>query len=70
MTARVEFYWRKSLPKTDSRHMDNMADWLRYYNELDVFPLVQAMEFSFSKFHEFFNVDPALSLTLPSLAFK
>lgn len=47
-----------------------MADWLRYYNELDVYPLVQAMDFSFSKSHEFFNVDPALSLTLPSLAFK
>ena len=47
-----------------------MADWLVYYNELDVMPLVEAMEKSFGKFHEFFNVDAPLALSLPGLAFK
>lgn len=47
-----------------------MSDWLAHYNSLDTMPLVEAMENSFEKFHEFFGVDALLALSLPGLAFK
>ena len=68
--AKQEFERRKRLPDSDPEKMENMLDWLQYYNCLDTQPLVEAMEKSFEKFHEFFNVDPNMALSLPSLAFR
>ena len=50
--------------------MYNFKCWLRFYNMLDVTPLVKAIDAAFSKFHQYFHVDPMLFLSLPSLAFK
>ena len=50
--------------------MSTMLDWLHFYNCLDTMPLVEAMSTSFEKFHEYFDVDPNMALSLPSLAFK
>ena len=69
-TAKQEYDRRFNLPKTHADHVSNMFDWLRVYNLLDVKPLTQAIETANSKFNEFFNVDPLISMSLPSLAFE
>ena len=68
--ARSEFNRRKSLPPCDPQHMSNMADWLKYYNMLDVQPLVEAIDNSFKTFHGLFKIDPQTHHSLPSMAFQ
>ena len=47
-----------------------MADYLKYYNLLDVEPLVQALTTCFDNYAKFFNVDANSSLSLPSIGFQ
>ena len=68
--AKDEFNRRKSLPSRDPDHMTNMSDWLKYYNMLDVQPLVEAIDNSFKTFHELFKIDPQTHHSLPSMAFQ
>ena len=49
---------------------DNFSDYLKWYNSQDVGPLVIALQNSFSKFYEFFKIDPLTKLSLPSMAFE
>ena len=68
--AKDEYERRRSLPETDPNHISNFKGWLKYYNECDVMPLVEALSKCFDKFYEYFKVDPLINLSLPSLAFK
>ena len=68
--AKQEFYRRKALPFFYPDAIFTMADWLEYYNMLDVQPLVQAIEKQFDKFYEFFNVDLTQHNSLPSIALR
>ena len=47
-----------------------MADYLRYYNLLDVEPLVQALQTCFDNYAKFFGVDANSRLSLPSIGFQ
>ena len=60
---------RKKLPVDHPDRMENMKCWLRYYNQLDTEPLVQAIESSFQAFNQYFGIDPHLHHSLPSMAF-
>ena len=68
-TAKEVYESRKALPDSDPKKMRNMKDWLEYYQMLDTMPLVHALDTCFSKFHELFNIDPILKLSLPSIAY-
>ena len=48
----------------------SMADYLRYYNLLDVEPLVQALQTCFDNYAKFFGVDANSRLSLPSIGFQ
>ena len=45
----------------------NMSDSLKYYNLLDVEPLVQAIQTCFNNYAKFFNVDACSRMSLPSI---
>ncbi len=49
---------------------NNMSDYLRYYNLLDVEPLVQAIKTCFDNYAKFFNVDACSRMSLPSIGFQ
>ena len=49
---------------------NNFSDYLKWYNCQDVGPLVIALQNCFSKFYQYFNVDPSTRLSLPSIAFE
>ena len=68
--SKTEFYRRKGLENDHPDKIHSMKDWLRYYNCLDVKPLVSAMSTSFEKFFHYFKIDPNMHLSLPTLAFK
>ena len=67
--AKAIYESRKALPDSDPKKMRNMKDWLEYYQMLDTMPLVYALGTCFSKFHELFDIDPILKLSLPSIAY-
>ena len=48
----------------------SMADYLKYYNLLDVEPLVQALQICFENYAKFFGVDANSRLSLPSIGFQ
>ena len=48
----------------------NMGDYLKYYNLLDVEPLVQAIISCFDNYAKFFNVDACSRMSLPSIGFE
>ena len=48
----------------------NFSHYLKWYNCQDVGPLVTAIENSFSKFYDYFGIDPLTKLSLPSIAFQ
>ena len=48
----------------------NMGDYLKYYNLLDVEPLVQAITSCFNNYAKFFNVDSCSRMSLPSIGFE
>ena len=68
--ARQEFNRRKNLPDHHVDKINNMRDWLIHYNLLDVKPLVEAIEKSFSTFFELFKIDPHTHHSLPSIAYQ
>ena len=68
--AKAIYETRKRLPDSDPQKMRNMKDWLEFYQMLDTMPLVHALDTCFSKFHELFNIDPILKLSLPSIAYE
>ena len=68
--AREEFNRRKMLPVGHAERMQSMACWLKHYNLIDVKPLVDAIDKSFSAFHEYFRVDGNQFHSLPSMAFS
>ena len=69
-TSKAEFDRRMSLPEDHPDKMFNFKCWLRYYNNLDTGPMVEAINNSFTAFHKFFDVDPVANLTLPSIAYR
>ena len=56
--------------KIASNEWRNMSDYLRYYNLLDVKPLIQALQSCFENYSKYFQVDPMSKLSLPSIAFE
>ena len=48
----------------------SMSDYLKFYNLLDVVPLVQALSTCFDNYAKFFNVDACSRLSLPSIGFQ
>ena len=48
----------------------NMSDYLKYYNLLDVEPLVDALKNCFSNYDKFFDIDALRYLSLPSIGFQ
>ena len=46
------------LPVGHPEKWNNFSDYLKFYNLLDVGPLVEALQTCFRKFKEYFNVDP------------
>ena len=68
--AKEEFERRKELPNGHPEKMKSMECWLKYYNLLDVKPLVQAIDRSFASFYEYFKVDGNQHHSLPSMAFS
>ena len=69
-TAKLEYERRQSLPDDHPDKIHNFLGWLKYYNLLDVSPLLNAIETCFQSFHAYFKSDPMLHFSLPSLAFK
>ena len=68
--AKLEFDMRLSLDDHDPDKMYNMLCWLRYYNNLDVSPLVESIKVWFSGFYAVFGIDPYDCQSLPSMAQK
>ena len=68
--AKQLFESRLALPRGDPNRWQSMIDYLRWYNLLDVRPLVEALQNCFDSFNRYFNVDPLSSVSLPSLAFQ
>ena len=69
-SAKSEFERRLALPDDHPEKMFNFKCWLRFYNDLDTGPMIDAITNSFTAFHKFFDVDPVANLTLPSIAYK
>ena len=69
-TSKAEFELRMALPEDHPDKMFNFKCWLKYYNNLDTGPMVEAINNSFTAFHKFFDVDPVANLTLPSVAYR
>ena len=68
--TKQEFDRRKNLPVQHPEKINNMLGWLEIYNLLDVKPLTEAIENSFSTFFELFKIDPHTHHSLPSIAFQ
>ena len=69
IAAREEYNRRRKLPNGHPDKMHNFSDWLRYYQMLDVVPLVTAIENAFKSFYMHFKVNPMEKRSLPSIAF-
>ena len=69
-TAKIEYERRQKLPTNHPDRIQTFVDWLRFYNLLDVGPLLRAIDTCFKSFHAYFKTDPILHFSLPSLAFK
>ena len=48
--------------------MNNFADWLRYYNLLDVVPLAAAIDRAFGNYFAVFGMDPCVKMSLAGYA--
>ena len=60
----------KLLPDHHPEKIRHMGDFMAYYNKLDVFPLVEAMNKSFECFHKYFGLDATQYLSLPKIALQ
>ena len=67
--CKAEYNRRRALPETHPDKMWNMSCWLKFYNLMDVAPLVMAIETAFENYAKNFNCDPAIKASLPGLAF-
>ena len=56
--------------KMSAGEWTSMANYLEYYNMLDVVPLVQATQTCFNNYNKFFGVDANSRLSLPSISFE
>ena len=56
--------------KQTAGEWSSMADYLRYYNLLDVEPLVQAITTCFDNYAKFFKVDSCSRMSLPTIGFE
>ena len=59
---------RLHLPDGHDDKWNNFSDWLKFYNMCDVEPLVTAIVNQFEKFRVYFNIEPIIYMTLPSIA--
>ena len=66
--SKREFERRLALSDDHKEKMKNFADWLLFYNLMDVIPLSKAINQSFSNFFEIFDYDPSWCLSLPKFA--
>ena len=67
--AKAEFQRRESLPVWHSEKWESMASYMEWYNMCDTAPLVEAINNSFTAFHQYFDVDANSHASLPSMAF-
>ena len=58
-----------NLPVGNKNRWSSMKDFLKFYNLLDVRPLVEAIGKSFDAFEKHFGVNPFAKISLPGLAF-
>ena len=68
IAAKTEFYRRKLLPKSDPDKISSMYGFLKFYNKMDVQPLVIALENCFKAYYKYFGVNAITAMSLPSLA--
>ena len=66
--AKALFEERQKLPEDHPDKMNNMLDYLRYYNNQDVGPLVTAIKSWFDSFEEIFGIDGFQYSSLASMA--
>ena len=52
INAKALFYQNKSLPNNHENKMNNMKDWLIFYNKMDVLPFLDAIQNQFNAFYE------------------
>ena len=66
------YYSSKSIyqAKIAAGEWNNMTDYLKYYNLLDVEPLVQALTICFHNYAKFFDVDACSNMSLPSISYQ
>lgn len=55
---------RLALPNDHPDKWFNMSHYLKFYNNLDVEPLVEALTTCFEKFHQYFGVDPGTTIII------
>ena len=68
--AKTLYESQLALPKEHPEKWFHMGDYLKYYNLLDVVPLVQALQTCFKNYHKYFKVDALSALSLPSIGFS
>ena len=56
--------------KIASGDWKTMADYMKYYNLLDVVPLLNALQTCFQNYMKFFKIDPMGYLSLPAIGFQ
>ena len=56
--------------KIASGKWKTMADYMEYYNLLDVVPLLDALRTCFQNYVKFFQIDPMRYLSLPAIGFR
>ena len=66
--SKREFARRRLLPKSNTEKIYSMYGWLKYYNIIDVGPLAHALTNCFQAYRQYFEVNPLLGYSLPSLA--
>ena len=67
--AKQLYETRLALPEGHSNKWNNMSDYLKYYNLLDVQPLTDALRTCFQNYMKYFHVDGLSKLSLPSIGF-
>ena len=70
INAKALFYQNKSLPNNHENKMNNMKDWLIFYNKMDVLPFLDAIQNQFNAFYELFGQNLMDFLSLPGCAQK
>ena len=66
--AKMMFYEKMNLPEDDPEKWSSMEDYLRWYNNLDVLPLVSAIKSWFASYKSTFGIDGYQFASLASMA--